>query len=55
MFNLDKELALVEAILKDYNSLMAGVPVIVGPYTEDINIGGKTFEVTESLTLKLKT
>ena len=55
MFTLDKELALVEAILKDYEGLMAGTPVVIGPYTEDINISGKTFEVTESLTLKLKT
>ena len=53
--NLEKELALVEAILKDYEGLMAGTPAVIGPYTEDINIGGKTFEVTESLTLKLKT
>lgn len=55
MFNLDKELALVEAILKDYNDLMAGTAVVIGPYSEDININGKTFEATESLTLKLKT
>lgn len=54
MLNLEKELAIVSEILKDVNGLFAGNPVNLGPFTEDVNIGGKTFEVTESVVIKLK-
>jgi hypothetical protein len=54
-FNPAQAFEVVEAVLGDYENLQAGKPVTVGPYSEEVNIGGKTYTISETVVVQLKT